>query len=206
MVLNKSAVRMTRREATTRRRREILDAALACFLKHGVPGTSMEQIRVAANASNGSVYHLFNSKDEIAFALFVEGMREHHDRVLAAVAGKRTARSVIRAIIATHLTHTVEEPALGLYLTQMGMSDDVGQIGAEYRAANDSYARELVACLQPFIDTGEIVSLKPPLYFSLIVGPAAHLGRAWLRGRYTADLLAATETLAEAAWKSLRVT
>src|SRR5258708_24601398 len=102
-----TAARIPRREATRRRRREILDAALKCFLENGVRDRTMDQIRTAAKASIGSVYHLFVSKDEIAFALFVDGMRDYHDRVLAAVAGKRTSRGVIRTIIATHLAFSV---------------------------------------------------------------------------------------------------
>lgn len=193
------------RQATRLRRREILDAALKCFLKNGVRDTTMEQIRTAANASNGSVYHLFQSKDRIAYELYVEGMRDYHDRVLAAVAGKRTARGVIRAIIATHLKITVEGPELSLYLCQMGMANEVQDVAAEFREANDHYAREIFACLKPYMDAGELVSLPPDPCFSLIIGPAAHLARSWLRGRYSADPLAATEVLAEAAWKSLCV-
>src|SRR5262245_25611712 len=126
-----------RRPATQQRRREILDAALKCFLKNGVRETTLEQIREHSSASTGSIYHQFGGKDEIAFALFIEGMRDYHDRVLAAAAGKRTARTLIRAIIATHLRITAEEPELSLYLTQMGTADEVGEIAAEYREAGD---------------------------------------------------------------------
>ncbi|MBI3866385.1 MAG: TetR family transcriptional regulator [Planctomycetia bacterium] len=193
-----------RRAATEQRRREILDAALKCFLTHGVRDTTLEEIRELSSASTGSIYHQFGSKDEIAFALFVEGMRDYHDRVLAAAAGKRTARTLIRAIIAAHLRITAEEPELSLYLTQMGTADEVGEIAAEYREAGDSFARDLYAALKPFIDAGEIVALPQELYFSLIIGPAAHRCRSWLRGRSAADPRTAAEPLAEAAWRSLR--
>ena len=63
-----------KRESTELRRREILDSALACFLRSGVQGTTMKQIQSESGASSGSIYHLFRGKDEIAMTLFLEGM------------------------------------------------------------------------------------------------------------------------------------
>lgn len=193
-----------RRASTERRRREILSAALGCFLKSGVRDTTMEQIRTAAGASTGSIYHLFASKDEIACTLFVEGMRDYHQRVLKAVEGKRSARGLITAIIATHLQTTVEAPELAVYLTQMSIAADLGEITGEYRAASDAFSRDLYESLRPFIESGELATHPQEWYFSLIIGPAAHLCRSWLQGRFAKGLLTATNGLAEAALKSLQ--
>ncbi|MCA9170757.1 MAG: TetR/AcrR family transcriptional regulator [Planctomycetales bacterium] len=192
------------RRATERRRREIMDAALERFLENGVAATTIEEIRAVSGASTGSIYHLFGNKDEIAFALFVEGMREYHRQVLDAAKRKRSARSCLRAIIATHLQLCVEQPQLCLYLTRQSMADGSDEILQEYHAANDRFAHNLFTILEPFIETGEIVRLPPELYLSLIVGPSAYLSRSWLRGRYDGDPLAAAGVLAHAAWNSLR--
>lgn len=195
--------RVPRREATARRRREILHGALGLFLRQGVELTTMEQIREASGASTGSIYHLFRSKDEIAHTLFVEGMDRYHGRVLAAVRRERTARGRIRAVVATHLRFAVEQPELALYLTRLGMADAQGEMAAEYLAAHVAFARDLYACLHPHVERGELAELPPELYFSLLVGPASHLARSWLCGRYQGDLLAAVDILAHAAWQSV---
>lgn len=192
-----------RARATQRRRRAIMDAALGCFLQRGVAATTIEEIRAASGASTGSIYHLFAGKEAIAHALFVEGMRDYHRQVLAAVRRQRTARGCLRAIIATHLRLTGAHPQLALYLTRQGLADGSDDIAQEYRAANDRFAADLFACLAPFIESGKLERLPKELYFSLIVGPSAHLCRSWLRGRYPGDLLAAAPRLADAAWKSL---
>ncbi|MEO2047646.1 MAG: hypothetical protein ABGX16_13855 [Pirellulales bacterium] len=49
-----------------------------------------------------------------------------------------------------------------------------------------------------------MVRLPKELNFSLNIGPTAHLGRDWLRGRIEFDPLSVTEHLADAAWKSLQ--
>ena len=51
-----------RREA---RREQILDAARACLLEHGLEAVSMEMIIVRSGLSTGAVYRYFKGKDEI---------------------------------------------------------------------------------------------------------------------------------------------
>src|SRR5690606_12881765 len=120
-------------------------------------------------------YHLFPSKDEIALTLFVDGMRAYHQKVLDAVEKKRTARGMIRAMIATHLQEIVHEPRLALYLTRLGMADDSGEISEQYKTLYAEFAQAVWEHLKPFVERGEIVRLPEELYFSLIIGPCAHL-------------------------------
>ena len=201
-VLMKSA--KPRRPATEKRRRDILDAALKCFLESGVAGTSIEQIRKRSGASHGSIYHLFRSKDEIALTLFVEGMQVYHEKIVRAVDATTTARELIGAIVAAHMEDVVSNPPLSIYLTRLGMADDDGQIDRQYQAANDQFVDAIWMRLEPFVERGEIARLPKEIYFSLITGPAAHLCRGWLRGRVQFDLLSAVDSLADAAWKSLQ--
>jgi AcrR family transcriptional regulator len=193
-----------RREATDQRRREILDAALKLFLRYGVAATTMPQICAESGASTGSVYHLFGGKDEIAMTLYVEGMLNYEKLMLRSIEKKTSLRGCIHALIATHLQHVVDNPPLSLYLVRLGIADDLGEVGRHYRELNDHFAQTIWSRLKPFVDRGELARLPRELYFSQIIGPAAHLARGWLRGRIDSDLLSATEPLAEAAWKSLR--
>ncbi len=193
-----------RRISTEQHRREILDAALSCFLKRGVAGTTIEQIRVASKASHGSIYHLFRSKDEIALTLFLEGMHDYHRKILEALEQENTAFGCVKAMIVTHLKDVADDPPLALYLTRLGMADDLGEISDQFRSLNEHYIQSVWPHLEPYVDRGEIVRLPPELYISQIVGPAIHLCRSWLRGRIEQDLFSATDHLVDAAWKSLQ--
>ena len=193
-----------RRPSTERRRREILDAALDCFLKNGVEGTTIEQIRLVSKASLGSIYHLFRSKDELALTLFVEGMQLYQRKIIRALERETTALGCIRTIIATHLQDVLDDPPLSIYLTRLGMADGLGKVDEQFRSLNDEFAEAVWMHLEPFVDRGELVRLPTELYFALIVGPAAHLARSWLRGHTDCDLISAADHLAEAAGNSLR--
>jgi TetR/AcrR family acrAB operon transcriptional repressor len=61
-------MRRTKEEAA-RTRRDIVDAALACFDRHGIAGTTLEQIASEANVTKGAVYWHFTGKAEILHAI-----------------------------------------------------------------------------------------------------------------------------------------
>jgi len=57
-------MRRTKEEAA-RTRAAIVEAALDCFDRHGIGGTTMEQIAAAARVTKGAVYHHFAGKGAI---------------------------------------------------------------------------------------------------------------------------------------------
>lgn len=58
------------------RERAILAAARELFLAKGVGGTTIDDVARSCSLAKGTVYLYFASKDEIAFALLLEGTRE----------------------------------------------------------------------------------------------------------------------------------
>jgi AcrR family transcriptional regulator len=72
-------------ELAERRRRQIMDAALACFRRHGFHQSSMHEICAEAALSPGAVYRYFPSKNDIIAAI-AEDDRRQADAQFAAVA------------------------------------------------------------------------------------------------------------------------
>lgn len=64
-----------------RRRRQILDAALACFRRRGFHQATMQEICAEANMSAGALYRYFGSKAEIIGAI-AEDKHADSDRTL----------------------------------------------------------------------------------------------------------------------------
>jgi AcrR family transcriptional regulator len=50
-------------------RNRMLDAAAALVFEHGVAGTTLDDVRAAANVSKGQLYHYFADKDDLVHAV-----------------------------------------------------------------------------------------------------------------------------------------
>lgn len=195
---------ISRHVATAARKQAILDGALACFAELGVEATTVDDIRRRAGASVGSIYHHFGSKEGVAAALYLDGIRDYQAGLNAAVEKARTARAAVRAIVLFHLDWAMRNTALARYLLEMRRAEATASVDQEIRDANRDMYRRLGKRLEFFIARGDIADLPRELYAPLIVGPTQEVVRAWLTGRITVDLRRLRDSLAEAAWKSLQ--
>ena len=69
-------VRLADPDLATRRRREILDAALFCFRRRGFHQATMQEICAEAGLSPGALYRYFGSKADIIAAIAADERRE----------------------------------------------------------------------------------------------------------------------------------
>lgn len=83
-----------RREA---RRQHIMDAAAACFIRHGFHQASMQQICAEAGMSPGNLYRYFGGKDEIIEAI-AESEREDIADILRELSGTRNLLKSLKTI------------------------------------------------------------------------------------------------------------
>jgi TetR/AcrR family transcriptional regulator len=85
-------------DRTEERRRQIMDAALACFARKGYHNTTMDDIVAESGLSKGTLYWYFKSKDELFASLiksFFLDMRQDIDGILEQ---HTTASGRLRAI------------------------------------------------------------------------------------------------------------
>src|SRR4051812_27303025 len=94
-------------ERTTDR---VLAAALPLFVAHGYAGASLEKVRRHAGVSNGSLYHHFPRRADLAARLLNAGMRQCQDAVLAVLTGAGAAEAVVRWVLREQLRWGAELP------------------------------------------------------------------------------------------------
>ena len=68
-------IRSLKDQAVSTAREDLLVAGLAVFDRVGFEAATVAAIRARARASNGSFFHVFGSKKELAGALFLEVLR-----------------------------------------------------------------------------------------------------------------------------------
>jgi AcrR family transcriptional regulator len=192
-----------RRQATRKRRRAILDAALTCFLQSGFEAATLENIRDASGASFGSIYHHFGSKQAIAAALYDEGLAELEGLLKEARETCDDVRTGIRAQIETYFRWLEANQKFALFLFRISTADQVGPAAKQIDSVSHRSQRDLAEWLRPFVERGEVVRLPDDLYDTVIYGPCSHFARHWLAGREKLELDQVARDLSEAIIRAL---
>lgn len=187
---------------TAGRRQDILRAALACFAELGFSRTTMTDIRRRANASTGSIYHLFKSKEDLAAALYFEGIADYQAGWINALESRTNAREAIRAVIAHCLQWITnnEDWARYLFSQRAALSAAVEE---RLRAANDNFLGQAAKWFASQVDAGQLRPLPPDITNALLAGPYLEYARQILSGRAETPVDEAVDLLAEAAWRAL---
>lgn len=184
-------------------REDLLAAGLAVFDRDGFEGATVAAIRALARTSNGSFFHFFGSKKELAGTLFLEVLQHYHAAVLAAVGTPCGAQQGIDRLIRAHLEWVVNNRREARYLFEISRSEWTEEIRDAQRAQNSRLGEAVERWRAPLIASGELLPMTPTLFFSQIIGPAQIFCRAFLSGRDRTDPRLQADTLVACAIRAL---
>ena len=196
---------MGRQQSTEQRKADILAAALSCFAQRGVAKTTMADICRRASASIGSVYHHFQSKEQLAAELYLHGIRRAQETSLGALGAQPSARDAVRSLVLSYLDWVQDNPDLSRFLLSERHAEFMALAKPALSAMNQQFRDAITRHLAEHVRRGELLELRPEAYSALLVGPAEHLARQWLTGRLPEGLAPAKAQLADAVWRSLAV-
>jgi AcrR family transcriptional regulator len=168
-------------------REDLLAAGLAVFERDGFEGATVAAIRTRARASNGSFFHFFESKKELAGTLFLEVLQRYHAAILAAIDTICGAQQGIGRLIHAHLDWVVNNRREARYLFEISRTEWTETVRDAQRAQNSRLAEGIERWRAPLIASGELLPMTPTLFLSQIIGPAQIFCRAWLSGRDRSD-------------------
>lgn len=157
------------------------------FDRDGFEGATVAAIRTRARASNGSFFHFFGSKKELAGTLFLEILARYHAAIMMAVAGSCGAREGVARLIRAHLDWVVNSRREARYLFEISRSEWTEEIRGAQRAQNSQLAEAVERWRAPLVERGELLPMTSLVFFSQTIGPAQMFCRAWLSGRDRAD-------------------
>ncbi len=184
-------------------REDLLAAGLAVFDRDGFEGATVAAIRARARASNGSFFHCFGSKKELAGTLFLEVLQRYHAAVLAALDPSLGARDGIDRLIRAHLDWVVNSRREARYLFEISRSEWTEEVRDAQRLQNSRLAEGVEEWRAPLIARGELLPMTATLFFSQIIGPAQIFCRAFLSGRDRTDPRLQADNLVACAIRAL---
>jgi len=188
------------------RPKAILDAALACFNQYGIEATTIDMIRQQSGASVGSIYHHFGSKEDIAAALFIDGMRNFGVLVRERISATHGAEAGIKALVLANIEWISQNPMWAKYCFHHRGAVNQGTAAQTFLNDNKSFHRFLHEWFSPYVISGELRLLTPELMSALVVGATHDYARHWLAGRTQIPLSDCADILAHAAWMALKNT
>jgi AcrR family transcriptional regulator len=186
-----------------RARENLLAAGLAVFDRDGFEGATVAAIRSRARASNGSFFHFFGSKKELAGTLFLEVLQRYHAAVLAAIDASTGAEEGIGRLIRAHLDWVVDNRREARYLFEISRSEWTDAVRDAQRSQNSRLIEGIERWRAPLIGRDELLPMTSTLFFSQIIGPAQIFCRAWLSGRDRSDPRLQADTLIACAVRAL---
>jgi len=196
-----------RARASRARQHAILQAALRLFLEKGFGATTLDQILERSAASVGSFYHHFQSKVDVAAALYLETLEAYQAAFLDELRRHPDARAGIEGVVRHHLRWTGRNPELATYLTHCREPEVAQASEARVQELNRTFLEQAGAWLMAQVKAGKVRKLSPSLYHALWMGPSDEFTRLWLLGprpRDVKQLAEAEDLLAKTAWETLK--
>ncbi|MCE3554178.1 TetR/AcrR family transcriptional regulator [Pseudonocardia sp. RS11V-5] len=178
----------------------IVEAALAGVEECGWEATSMQAVRERAGVSNGSLFHHFPTRADLAAAVVAAGLADHREVLLQALRVAEGAEDGVRRTVVRHLRWIDDNPRLArLFLHS---PPDVLQaiLDEAARDAHRGFADEISDWLRGhgWPGTPELAAVV-----ALWIGPV----HEYARGRLASSGPTPTPTsdaLAEGAWRAIR--
>ncbi|MCP4684401.1 MAG: TetR/AcrR family transcriptional regulator [bacterium] len=93
-----------------KRRAQLLTAARKLFVKKGFRGTTTDEIARRAKLTKGALYHHFESKEDILFAI-VDSLGEHYQKAMEPLMSRRniSPTDILETLLNTHKSEDLAE-------------------------------------------------------------------------------------------------
>lgn len=195
---------MKRRERSDERRRQIIQAALSSFTELGYAKTTMADIRRRSEASTGSIYHHFKSKEQLAAAVYLEGIRSYQEGILEIVEREKRARQGIYGMVRYHISWVSDHPEWTRFLFQMRFAEFMTDTEESFGNLNKRFAQGLTEWVKEHMIRKRIRKYPRDVFIALLFGPCQEYVRQWMAGHAVTDPLVVGDEIAAAVWKALR--
>jgi len=191
---------MNAQPPTTRDR--ILAAALDLFIAGGVENTSVADVCRTAGVSNGSFFHHFPSKEELALEITLGLRREYWDYVLAVLEPETDAMKGVEAVIRAAFEYQRRFPDR----YRFGRSDDAPWMRGNVQRARDDnapYRGRAGRWIAAQAAAGKLPVLTPETYGALLFGTPHWIARNAHSGAAPTDFDAVADELVRTIQKAL---
>ncbi|WP_051327000.1 TetR/AcrR family transcriptional regulator [Desulfatibacillum aliphaticivorans] len=191
-------------KATPKRKRRIILAALEIFNEKGFTDATMQEIRQRSGASYGSVYHHFKSKELLAAAVYMEGLKDYQEGMIAFLESGPGAEEGVRGMVGRHLDWIASNPAWAKFLLNMRHADFMQDSEARIEMSNQDFIPVIGLFLDKYMAVGRLRPIPRDVGISIILGPCQEFTRLWVQGIAYTEIEQAKELIGHGAWQAMK--
>lgn len=186
-------------------RERILGAALKLFVEQGYFNTNVPDLSRESKCSVGSIYHNFKNKEEVASALYLEGISAFRRALEASVGNTTDVEKLVKTTVKSFLEFSEVNFQLSRYIWLCRHNEFMtGMIKHPTMIGFDRLGRTLTRTIKSGIRDGKIRPIKANVLWSIMFGiPLAYV-RDWLDGYNPDPPRVVAADIAEACWRALK--
>jgi len=168
-------------------RQRILETALKLFNQEGYSQVSINKIRAVAQVSNGSFFHAFKTKEELASEIYLDSLSSYHQGILQAIEHSPGPENGIGLVLSAHFSWVEDERSRAQFLFNHSQSAWMNKIKSEQEEENQLFFATFSQWLEGLINQSKVKDLPVEIFIAQLIGPSQILCRAWLSGKAIAN-------------------
>jgi AcrR family transcriptional regulator len=186
-------------------RQRILAAALKLFVEQGYFNTKVPDLSKESQCSVGSIYHSFKNKEEVAKALYDEGISSFRQALYEAIEDADDTQRVVTVLIKSFLEFSEVNYQISKYIWLCRHNEFMsGLIRHPTMVGFDMLGRKLTRVIKKGIRNGEIRPMKANVLWSVLFGIPLGYVRDWFDGFNPDSPRQVADEIAAACWRALQ--
>jgi AcrR family transcriptional regulator len=191
-----------RSKAYEKKRREILDAALALFASRGFEGTTVEAVADSLGYTKPALYYYFSNKEEIFKSIVLESLREANAQIELIRAREKPSREKLRDLIRFYIDeHFARKGYFSIHHQFKDFQQRIleGSDREEFGRLSSAIPQSIIGIIRQGIAAGEMRSEDPKvlggIIFGMLAGVLMHLDMPALAGANMERLKASVDEI-----------
>src|SRR5437868_5825986 len=135
-------------------RERLLDAATDLFAAEGYDAVGVEKLRSRAGVSNGSFFHLFAAKEDLAAELLVNCVIDYQAAVVTALSRCDDATTGVAAIVRTHIRWVLDNQSKARFMLDDARAAWFAKAADRLKAHNATFAAAIERWRRPLVAHG----------------------------------------------------
>lgn len=183
------------------KRAAVMQAMMELVMENGFHGTAMSMVARRAGVAAGTIYHYFESKEEVINQLYAELKQRMSDVLIEESMGKGTIKDRFFGFYYNLYRYFISHPAEFYFLEQYINSPFISQFVQE---PNQRFSEPVVQFLQQGMELGVMRPLDLRMLVALVYGHVVSLAKLQLSAEMEIDQ-AMLEQAAQSCWDGVRI-